>query len=243
MPLTNEERAEILARRGGSRMAPATSGLPPDVEAMIGQAPGTPGGPRTMGSRGVTMNAPVPASTVQAQMRQRMLEQLASQKLKSEEAVPTADQRDRITIASEALRKVQAVRSTLGVNGQQLSNRKPLTIWKQTPDQVNNPFLAPDAKQLRTQFNSAADLLAMLRTGKQGEKTQVNRVIAEYNPGEFDDNETVMDRLNEMENEIRAFASGELKSPLDAQITPSGVPGASPLSHLTDEQLKAIIGQ
>ena len=157
------------------------------------------------------MTVPPPAAEVQRQLdidRQKRL-------MEAQTPVLTADQRDRVTIASEALRKVNAVRTSLGIQGETLSNRDPLTVWKQTPETYNNPFLAPDAKQLRMQFNSAADLLAMLRTGKQGEKTQVNRVIAEYNPGNFDDNKTVIDRLNEMEKEIRAFGSGKLHSPLD----------------------------
>lgn len=213
MPLTEEERQEILARRATAQ-APATPGsFSPypglEIQGMtVGRTPSI-----RMGTNEVEV------------ARQKRLMELAT-------PVPTADQRDRITIASEALRKVNAIRETLGIAGNTLSNRQPLTIWKQTPQELQNPFLAPDAKQLRTQFNSAADLLAMLRTGKQGERTQVDRVIAEYNPGNFDDSKTVMNRLDEMENEIRAFGSGKLKSPLDAQRSgtlPQSTPESDPL--------------
>ena len=186
---------------GGVNMPQPTTGLSPQVAQMIGLL-----APQEQGK--------AQSKAVQAQI---------AQQIKTSMPVPTADQRDRQTIASEALRKVQAIRETLGISNGQLTKPAPLTIWKQTPNSVQNPFLAPDAKQLRTQFNSAADLLAMLRTGKQGERTQVDRVIAEYNPGNFDDAKTVMNRLDEMEQEIRAFGSGQLKSPLDAAPAPDAL--------------------
>lgn len=211
MPLTEEQRQKLQARLAEDEAisSSAPGALPESIASMVSglpQAQPT----MSMSAGGIRMTNP-PSNQ---QVQRDLVIQMAKEKLKQLNPTMTADQRDRVVIAQEALRKVNAVRGTLGIKGEQLTDRKPLTIFKQTPNSVQNPFLAPDAKQLRTQFNSAADLLAMLRTGKQGEKTQVDRVIAEYNPGNFDKSHTVIDRLNEMENEIRAFGSGQLKSPL-----------------------------
>src|SRR3990167_8918519 len=72
-------------------------------------------------------------------------------------------------------------------------------------------------KELRDTHNSLLDLLALLRTGTAGEEAQVNRLKTEYNIGGTDTDETIMNRLNAVEEELRGFSMGTIPSPVNGQ--------------------------
>lgn len=211
MPLTEQERAEILSRRGGGMGAP--SGLPPQVEQII-QSMGQ-GSPQMTGMSRSGPRMTMPQS--QEAVRRDLLGKMAEQKLKAETPVPTESERTTNRVAANAMRNLEELKQLLGAQpgSTKLGTRKPLTVFKQTEMHNTNPWLAPDAKQLRTKFNALVDQLALLRTGKAGEKTQHKRIEAEYNPGEFDQDETIVQRIEDMEKELRGYSSGELKSPMD----------------------------
>lgn len=234
MDESRRKQLEALAGGGGiaAPSAPVPGGLPPEIEALIGSVPGTPAGVRSVGPRGVSVTPGASAGQAQATLRQKMLEQLASQKLKQESPASTETERASTRIAQTALGNIQRIREQLMVNRSKGTVGKTSDITPTiTPPEflggrpLRNPAATSGAKQLRDDLENSFALLALLRTGKAGEVKQISNIRDTHNIGESEAGQpdTIIRRLDDMERELRGFASGELTSPLDAGSVPAPV--------------------
>lgn len=227
MPLSEQERQEILARRQGGTSTPPISGtLPPDVQQVLGQMPAAT--PYMAGAtvKGMRMNLPKPTQETE---RELLIEQ-AKQLLKNKYPVQTETERASTRVAKIALQNVNRIRQQLGVNAAKGTVRDVGSVTATiTPPEflggrpLRNPMATTGAKQLRDDLENSFALLALLRTGKQGEVKQISNIRDTHNIGFSEEGQpqTIIRRLQDLENELKGFASGEIKSPMDAADTPS----------------------
>lgn len=221
MPLSEDERRKLATLMDN----PATNGLLPEIAAIIQGLPASRAYPSSISAKGMRMLVPAPTREVERDLLLKQAEQL----LKAKTPVPTESERASTKVAGVALENLARIKQLIGaeITGKNaqgrpigtVKNRKPITVYKLTPEdylgQLMSPTLSPDAKALRSDLNSAIDLIAMLRTGKAGESVQQARLMAERNIGETDQTQTILDRISALEDEIKGFASGKIASPLD----------------------------
>lgn len=139
----------------------------------------------------------------------------AKNPLKALTAAPTETERASTRVGNVILGKLGEVKQLLSIdptkrvvgNKDPITPLGPITNW--------NPRRSEGSKKLQDTLNASYDLLAMLRTGKQGEKTQVGQIKKEYPVGENDTDETIIRRIEQMETEINGFMTGAKHSPLD----------------------------
>ena len=162
---------------------------------------------------------------------------------------PTESERASTRIAQIGLQNVDRVRKLLQVSGTEavpvVAHRRPITpsvnsLLPFDPTVIRNPFVRdPEKKQLRDEIENAISLLALLRTGKAGETSQIKQIrsTSTIGQGEQDDPRTVIRRLNHLEREFRGFATGEIQSPLDVGESGLEAPVLSPQAQTEMERL------
>lgn len=214
--------------------------MPKTLEEIMAESPQTPTGPGSVppsvmgpylsgmrfGSRGVSaqMTVPPPPGVLQQELTQKR----AERQMQAETPVPTESERASTRVAKIGLESVSRIRTLLGAKGTEespeVTNTQPMTPTVEMPftgQVIRNPYASSDAKQLRDDLDNAFALLALLRTGKAGEIRQIQNIRSTHNIGEGEqkDPKTVIRRLNDLEKELRGFASGEIVSPMDTKTS------------------------
>ena len=230
MPIDEARRKQLQTLLGGGTSTTGTgvpSGLPPGVQAAQPYVSSLPLG------RGGRLTIPPPPDV----LRQQLSQKRAERQMQAETPVPTEFERKSSRVARAALAPLQEIRQMLQVEGESVKQRGPISITR--PHGYSDILMGTNQKALRDKLNRTWDLLAMLRTGVAGEARQKESLRAQSNIGEFDSAKTIIERIKALEREIRAFAAGELTSPLDEKRTSTTSSGVD-FSSYTNEELHLI---
>lgn len=180
-----------------------------------------------------------------------LAEKQSQRQMEAQTPVPTESERASTRVAKIALENIHRIRTQLGVNAQAgtVENTKPLKspigVTMTMPEwlggrPLRNPLANEGSKQLRDDLENSFALLALLRTGKQGEVKQISNIRDTHNIGQTEQGQpqSIIRRLDDMERELRGFAVGDLVSPLD-QPTPD----APNLSETAQSEMNRLLGR
>lgn len=218
MDEARRRQLEALASGAVQAQSGSPGQLPPNIAQMIGMLP-----PQDQGKAQV-----------------RAVNTQIGQQIRQDNPVSTESERKATRVAQAALVPLQEIRQLIGAQGGQVANKAPISITR--PSGHSDVLMSTSQKALRDKLNRTWDLLAMLRTGVAGEAKQKESLKAQSNIGEFDSPQTINERIEAMEREIQAFATGKLKSPLDEKKD-SAPSEPVDFSQYTDEELRIIAGE
>lgn len=216
--MTEEQRQRaraLLGQEGATPRTPSTSPQAPGTlpTAVLQMLQGMPQSkPYLKSFRGVQFAEP--PATAERELRMDAAKRL----LKDAYPTSTVAERRSTRISRVGLKGVRDIRQLLQVDAKQgtVKNREPISVTYPPTQGHAQFYMTPAQKKLRDRLNKVWDLTAMLRTGVAGEKIQKESLKAQSNIGEFDEDSTIIDRLSQLEAELRAFAVGDMNSPVDS---------------------------
>lgn len=210
MPLSPEERQRLLQKaQQGVSPEPVESGLPPEVQALMSQAPSVPSYIPSISRGGVRIALPQPP---EADNRELAMEQ-ARLLLKQRYQAPTETERERGSMVRSAESYIDDVEKTLAIDRElgKVGNRAPLSASRDfLPDVATEYVQSPEAKQLYNSLDSALTQTAIIVTGRQGDVQKFEQLKKLYRLSPATDDATIIKRLGNLRKLVNTFESGNL---------------------------------
>ena len=197
MPLTDEERQEILTnRQTGSPTVPGT--LPPEIAGVAYPASFTKGGLR--------VNIP----PLVAEGQRKLAQQEAELKLKRRYPQQTEMERERGAMSNAAMQFVDDFARQLGVDEQKgtVANPHLLSYSRELlPKGAQEALHSSKTRRLYNSLDSAFQEAAIVLTGRQGDVQKLKQLQDLYRFGAFvrNDPETIIKRIRNLKQLIQTF--------------------------------------
>lgn len=262
MPLTEQEKQEILARRQQSQsMAqpaqPAQSDIPIEVQRIISQV----GAPR----QGVSIPMVGGGRITQPggkSPQDEILMEIAKKRVDLAYPTPTETERERTPMAESAVRYLDSFAQKIGLNPETGEFRNPEKlaapmVRELVPQKFQDYVTSEDQAMVYNDLESAFQLGAIVLTGRQGDIGKLEQLRHVYSFGGAVKDKPKLanqryqnlrslfqtfERANAMSPEAKQKALDDASNKMDMMLKSSGVPSAEPLAPDEDAIVKRLLG-